>query len=273
MAVSVAGQELIQQKLAAFERLQATFEECFQFVQQVHGLQRFSTFPVARTVYYLHALWMCDCKDRLLSIYRNINRYGGAYCLELLQGWQEQQDTASVIDFLHLKLDMLPLADITRQAHAARSLHKGGGVEQRLLRGRMILLNRGMNLMAALDTIFTLSEDELFKEVHAACEHYGHLPAQLAQQREELETPLYSYVPHQALAQRNMLAMNKLGIDVTPKSMQGQRSWRVVKPIEPLSPYAEHFIEDYQEMTSPLHNNPRATRFIDHPEVSDSETV
>src|SRR5260370_35707306 len=115
---------LIQQKLTAFERLQLEFEECFQFVEDVHGQQRFPAFPVAHTVRYLHALWICECKDRLLSVYKNIERYEGALCLQLLRQWQEQEDTASVIAFLHRKLDILPLAYLTRQVHEARSLHK-----------------------------------------------------------------------------------------------------------------------------------------------------
>src|SRR5258707_214849 len=87
--------ELIKQKLAAFERLHGEFEASFRFVQDVHGQQRFTLFPVANSVRYLHALWVCECKDRLLSIYKNIKRYEGSYCLELLRRWQEG-DTAGV---------------------------------------------------------------------------------------------------------------------------------------------------------------------------------
>jgi hypothetical protein len=58
-----------KQKLEAFERLQAEFEASFHFVQEVHGQRRFSAFPVMETVHYLHALWVCECKDRLLSVY------------------------------------------------------------------------------------------------------------------------------------------------------------------------------------------------------------
>jgi len=109
---------LIEQKLGAFEQLQPEFEECFRYVQDVHGQKRFPTISVADSVHYLHALWICECKDRLLSIYKNIERYEGRYCLELLRLWQEGDNT-DVVAFLHRKLDMLPFADITRQYHEA----------------------------------------------------------------------------------------------------------------------------------------------------------
>ncbi len=71
MATTSAMQELVNEKLAAFERLQPEFEACFHFVQLVHGQQRFNKFPLVNAVRYLHSLWVCECKDRLLSIYRN----------------------------------------------------------------------------------------------------------------------------------------------------------------------------------------------------------
>src|SRR5712691_2602765 len=110
--------QIIQQKLAAFEQLRAEFEECFHYVQDMHGQRRISTFTVADSVHYLHALWICECKDRLLSIYKNIRRYEGKYCLELLGVWQEGDNT-DVVAFLQRKLDMLPFADLTRQYHEA----------------------------------------------------------------------------------------------------------------------------------------------------------
>src|SRR2546421_13027494 len=133
---------LIEQKLDAFEQLQPEFEECFRYIQDVHGQKRFPTISVADSVHYLHALWICECKDRLLSIYKNIERYEGRYCLELLRFWQAG-DTAGVVAFLDRKLDMLPLADITRQLQEARQLHKDDGLPERLARGRMVMLNRG----------------------------------------------------------------------------------------------------------------------------------
>ncbi len=68
MRGTLAGKKLAEQKLAAFERLQPEFEASFRFVQEVHGQRRFATFPVAEMVHYLHALWICECKDRLLSV-------------------------------------------------------------------------------------------------------------------------------------------------------------------------------------------------------------
>src|SRR5947209_10538908 len=120
MTTASTTTDLVNQKLQAFEQLQAEFEASFRFVQQVHGQQRFASFPVADSVRYLHALWVCECKDRLLGIFKNIQRYEGHYCLELLRKWQQEQDTASVVAFLDRKLDMLPFADLTRQLHEAR---------------------------------------------------------------------------------------------------------------------------------------------------------
>ncbi len=65
-------ERLVKQKLAAFDRLQAEFEECFRYMQDVHGQQRFPTFSVsdADAVHYLHALWTCECKVRFLIFTR-----------------------------------------------------------------------------------------------------------------------------------------------------------------------------------------------------------
>jgi hypothetical protein len=199
----------------------------------------------------------------LLSIYKNIRRYEGKYCLELLRGWQEG-NTADVIDFLHLKLDMLPLADITRQLHQALQQKNDNGLARRLAYGRSVLLNRGMNLMQALDAIFKLSEDQLTKEVQVACMQYGHHPSQIEMQLAEMETPLYSYKPHQMLARQNMVVMNKLGAGVMtkPADQPGQRSWRVLVPTEPMRPFAEHVIEGYLELTMPVRYNMRGEQFI-----------
>lgn len=270
MATSPTLPAIIQEKLEAFERLQPEFEACFQFIQEVHGQRRFSSFSVGDVVRYLHALWICEYKDRLLSVYRNITRYEGQYCLQLLRRWQEEEDTASVVEFLHRKLDMLPIAAITRQLHEAQRVHKNDGLAQRLVHGRMVLLNRGINLMQILDAICALSEEALREQVQTACEQYGHLPRQIEQQLEDLNSPLAAYVTHQALAQHNMAVMNQLGVRVTfrPSDLPGQRSWRVVTPIEPLSPYAEHVVAGYQEMTSPVYNNVRNDQFVDRPERS-----
>ena len=267
-------QELVQEKLAAFEQLEAEFIACFRFMQDVHGQQRFSAFRVEDTVRYLHALWVCECKDRLLSVYKNITRYEGGRCLELLSQWQNGE-SATVVEFLQQKLDMLPFGELTRQYHHA--LQEGGdyGLAQRLRHGRAVLLNRGMNLMQSLDAIFAVSEEQLLKEVQVACMQYGHHPSQIQAQFAAMETPLYSYVLHQELAQRNMLLMNKLGIDVMnkPTDQPGKRSWRVLEPTEPMSPYAEHVIEGYQELITPTHNNIKDDRFVDRPERSEDLTM
>jgi len=263
MTATPVMQNLINQKLEAFDQLQPEFEASFHFVQEMHGQRRFSSFPVADSVRYLHALWACECKDRLLSIYKNITRYEGHLCLELLRGWQEGE-IADVVAFLQRKLDGLPFADLTRQVHEARYRHKDDGLARRLVHGRLVLLNRGMNLVQALDAIFRLPEDKVLHEVQVASAQYGHHPSQIERQLAEMESPLYSYVPHQMLAQRNMAVMNKLGVNVMtrPTDLPGERSWRVLEPTEPMGPFAEHVIEGYLELTSPLHNNIRANRFV-----------
>lgn len=274
MAANLTAQELVKQKLAVFEQLQPAFEECFPFVQQVHGQQRFVPFPVASTVRYLHSLWVCECKDRLLSIYKNIERYEGSYCLRLLLRWQEGE-TAEVVDFLQRKLDMMPFADLTRQISEARLHHEEDGLAQRLKHGRGVLLNRGMNLMQALDAIFALSEEQLVEEVRAACQHYHHRPEEIEQQVAELHTDLYAYAPSQLLAQRNMELMNKMGVHVMnrPSDQPGHRSWRVLEPTVPPGPFAEQVIDGYVELTAPQYNNPKDLRFVDRPERSDAGTM
>lgn len=275
MAVSSAMPVIIKQKLEAFERLQPEFEASFQFIMDMHGQKRFESFSIADIVRYLHALWVCEYKDRLLSIYKNIERHEGRTCLELLRQWQEEGDSSAVIAFLQRKLDMLPLATITRQIYEARFKHRNDGLAQRLLHGRKVLLNRGINMMLAFDAIVALSEEALLKEVQDACKFYNHLPAQITGQLAEFDSPLFAYIPHQALAQRNMTVMNKLTIDgiQIPVDLPGDRSWRVVSPVEPLSPFAEHIVAGYLELTAPVHNDIRADRFVDRPERSDAGTV
>ena len=275
MRGTLAGEKLAEQKLAAFEQLQPEFEASFRFVQEVHGQRRFAAFPVAQTVSYLHALWICERKDRLLSIYKNIVRYEGQHCLSLLQRWQAGE-TAAVVAFLQRKLDVLPFADIIRQIQEAKTVrHAGDGLLRRLLHGRLVLLNRGMTLMQAFDGIFALSEDDLMREVQAACTHFGHTPSQIEQQLAEVVDPLSSYAPHQLLAQRNMVVMNTLGVSVMtlPTDLPGERSWKVVAPTEAPRPFAEHVIAGYLELVSPSHNNLKRYRFIDHPEHSEGLRV
>src|SRR5437016_10153282 len=135
MATTLDTEKLAKQKLEAFERIQSEFEASFHFVQEVHGQRRFSTFPVMESVHYLHARWVCECKDRLLSIYKNIERYEGCYCLELLQRWQEG-DTASVVAFLERKMYICSLADLTHQIHEARYQYQDEAMARRLIHGR-----------------------------------------------------------------------------------------------------------------------------------------
>ena len=178
----LAGEALARQKLAAFEQLQPEFEANLHFVQEVHGQRRFTAFPVIETVHYLHALWVCEWKERLLSVYMNIGRYEGQQCLSLLQRWQEGE-TAAAVALLQRKLGGLPFADLTRQIQEATAVRQADdGLLQRLVHGRLVLLNRDMNLMQAFDTIFALPEDDLISEVHVACAHYGHAPSQIEQQ-------------------------------------------------------------------------------------------
>lgn len=268
MATTTPLPDLVVQKLSTFERIRPEFEECFRFTQDVHGQRRLASFPVARVVYYLHSLWLCECKDRLLSIYRNIRRYEGRRCLELLRSWQEGP-SAEVVDFLTRKLDALPFADITEQLEEVRERQNEQALARRLEHGRLVLLNRGMNLLHALEAIFSLSEDALLVEVRAACEQYKHTSVQIAAQLAELDTQLYTYRPHQALAQQNMVVMNKLDMDVLTQlaDMPEERSWHIVPPTESPVPFAEQVIAGYLQLRAPLYNNRRGVRFIDRVEV------
>lgn len=268
-------QRLIEQKLAAFAAMQEEFEASFRFVQDVHGQKRFETFVVADAVRYLHARWVCERKGRLLSVAKTSKEYEGRLCLELLQKWQEG-DTASVVAFLSRRLDMLPIADITRQIHDAYQEHRDDSLLERLMHGRLVMLNRGLNLIHLLDALFVLSEKDLIQAVQDACLKYGYTPEQIQQQLQEMDSSLYAYVPHQLLAQRNMLVMNEVGVEALdkPDDLPGQRSWRVVPPTEPERPFAEHVVAGYQELVSPTHNNIKADRFVDRTErTEDGEVI
>jgi hypothetical protein len=203
-----------------------------------------------------------------------VKEYEGRRCLELLRQWQEEDATAEVVDFLYSKLDMLPVAELTRQFQRVQRQSQDDGLARRLAHGRLVMLNRGMNLLQALEAIFVLSEEKLLQEVQAACARYGHLAAQIEQQLAEMDSPLYAYVPHQLLAQRNMLVMNALGVSGADSPVDGpaHRSWRVVQPTEPLRPFAEHVVEGYQELVSPSHNNPRGERFVDRSERDETSS-
>jgi hypothetical protein len=275
MVVSAAIPVIVRQKIEAFDRLQPEFEASFQFLMEVHGQKRFTSFGIVDIVHYLHALWVCECKDRLLSVYKNGERHEGQTCLKLLRLWQEDGGAAEVVTFLQRKLDMLPLATITHQIHEARFKHRNDGLARRLSYGRRVLLNRGINLMLACEAIVALSEEDLLKEVRNACRVYRHLPEQIARQLAEFNAPLFAYIPHQSLASRNMVVMNKLTVDGLPMSelQTGERSWRVVSPVEPLSPFAEQVVVGYQELTAPMYNTLKAERFVDYPERSDAGII
>lgn len=274
MASVVDIPPIVQEKLEAFELLRPEFEQCFHFVQDVHGQRRLATFPVTDVVYYLHARWVCECKGLLLSVPKTVKEDEGRVCLQLLRDWQ-QGDSASVVDYLHNRLDMLPVTQITRQIHAAQQLQQDDSLAQRLIHGRQVMLNRGFNLMLALDALFALSEQELLYAVDTACTQFKHRPEQIAQQLKEMDSSLYAYIPHQVLAQCNMMVMNKLGLHVEAQwaDQPGHRSWRVEEPTVPSGPYAQQVIGNYQELTTPQHNNPKGDRFVDRPEQYGSEKV
>ena len=258
-------QRLIEQKLEAFGRIRSDFEASFRFLEDMHGQQRFTALTIADAVRYLHARWICECKSRILSIAKTNKEYEGRRCLELLQQWQTG-DTASVIDFLNHKLDMLPLADITRQLQELPA--QDTKMAERLLHGRHVMLNRGMNLITLLDALFAPTQEQLIEEVQIACRHYGHEPEQIGQQLDAMNAPLYSYVPHQSLAQRNMLVMNALSVRVEahPTDLPGHRTARVLPSQESPHPFAEEVIKGYQELTAPIHNNVKDVPFVDRPE-------
>jgi hypothetical protein len=271
MAQDTSLTPLVAEKLAAFERLQPEFEANFQYAQDVQGQRRLVTFSVAGSVRFLHALWVCERKDYLLSVPRTMGRYEGRRCLELLRDWQAGE-TAGVVVFLQRKLDTLPFGELTRQLEAVRRREGASPLAERLAHGRLVLLNRGMNLHKALEPLFTLPEESLLAEVRAACAQYGHQSDQIAEQLAELETPLYRYVPHPALVQRNMRVMDRLGVHLTRglADQPGRRSWRVAESTLPASPYAEQVISGYVDMTSTRHNNFSDYRFFHQPVEADN---
>jgi hypothetical protein len=273
MAEEAVLPPVVAEKLAAFERLQPEFETSFRYIQDVQGQRRFPNFSLDAVVRYLHALWVCDRKDRLLSVPRTIERYEGERCLELLHRWQAGEVT-EVVEFLQRRLDSQPFSILTRQIETlqrqgdesarAPTFAAEGALIERLKHGRLVLLNRAMNLMQAFEPIFTLPPQQVLAEVQAACAHYNHQPEQIKRQQTALQTDLYAFVAHPALARRNMLAMNKLGIQVASDAADqpGRRSARVAEPTMPDRPYAEEIIKGYVEMTSLLHNNLSVHQFV-----------
>lgn len=257
MTAGIERPELVGQKLIAFEQLQPEFERSFLFIEAIHGQQRMEHLAVDDVVRYLHSLWIGECKTSLLSIARSVKEYDGLQCLQLLQDWQEHGDLAGVVNFLYRKLNLMPIADITRQIQEAQHAGISEKQLQRLLYGRQVLLNRGMNFLQMLDALCALTPDELARQVQSACQHYGHQPEQIQQQRAAMQSSLYTFVPHQILAERNMLVMNNLirRIIVLPTAQPSESSEHVSGPGEPVAPLAESLISPYVDMTSRSHNN------------------
>ena len=202
--------DLAHRKLEAFGRIEKEFLTSFRFIEEVHGQRRFTAFPVANTVRYLHALYICECKDRLLSVPHTLQRYDGARCLELLRDWQEGH-TAGVVAFIHHRLDEQPFGELSHQIEDAIQA-KNAALAQRLISGRAVLLNRLFTLAYAIDTIFALEPKQLRSEARAACKRYGHTPDQIDAQLAELRLDLSAYAPHPALARHNMIVMNSAGL-------------------------------------------------------------
>src|SRR5690348_14033193 len=168
MAQDLPLAALVDEKLAAFDRLQPEFEVSFQYVQEVQGQRRFAALSVAASARYLHALWVCECKDCLLSVPRTMGRYEGRRALELLRDWQAGA-SAGVVGFLQLKLDTLPFGEITRQLEETRRQAGESLLAERLAHGRLVLLNRAMHLCRALEPLFALPEKALLAEARDAC--------------------------------------------------------------------------------------------------------
>lgn len=272
MAATRPVPALIEEKLAAFSSIESAFEASFQFVQEVQGQRRFTAFPIAYTVGYLHALCVCDRKDRLLSIPRMGDRYEGERCLNLLRNWQSGR-SAELVDFLQRKLNGLPYAEVSRQLETARMGSELSAVALHLERGRLVLLHRGINLHLALEPIFTLRDHEVIQQVREACAHYGHTPEQIDEQLRELQGPVYTFVRHPALAQRNMVLMDRVGVRTASGVgvVSNREGEPVYSPPTAEGAFAEHMIEGYVVLTAPDHNNPAGVRFVDRPELSQSE--
>jgi hypothetical protein len=269
MAVTRTLPPLIEEKLATFASIESLFEASFQFVQEVQGQRRFTAFPIAYTVGYLHALCVCDRKDHLLSVPRVGSRYEGERCLELLRDWQAGHSTG-VVAFLQRKLDALPYVEVTRQLEAARRGSELGAVGLLLERGRLVLLRRGINLHLALEPIFTLREHDVIQQVRAACAYYGHTPEQIEEQLRELRGPAYAFVRHPALAQRNMVLMDRVGVRaarIKSSESDGSPAQDDDQPARE-GAFAEQMIGGYVLLTAPGHNNPRGVRFVDRADLS-----
>lgn len=241
---------LTQAKLDAFAQIEDDFVASFSFVQDVHGQRRFDTFPLAQTVRYLRALYICECKDLLLSIPVSASRYEGTRCLELLRDWQKGA-SAGVVAFIHRKLDDQPYGELT--ARIEEALHAGdASLVQRLVSGRAVLLNRNITQSHALDAIFALDPTRTGVAISALCAEVGLTPADIERRLADLHTPLYSFTPNGALARRNMLLMNHLGQRVMSATGDhpGERTRHVLAPTSPAPSYAEEAIAGQMTLVS-----------------------
>jgi hypothetical protein len=247
-----AEPRLIAEKLAEFDRISAEVLANFPYVQDVHGQRRFPSFPIQATVHYLHALWICNCKDLLLSVpvsgrrrkgsNDRFERFEGQYALELLRQWQLGR-TADLVDFLELKLDYAPFGLLMRSIEAA--VQQGDrALARRLAHGRTILLNRSHNLECALRGIFAHLPGRQLREVRVACALYGHTVEQCDEQLAMINSPRYAYVPHPALARRNIQFMNALGVKIADNTADrpGKRTASVQDSAMPQFAFADYVV-------------------------------
>jgi hypothetical protein len=245
---------LVRQKLAAFEAIEEDFRESFRLVAAFHGEGRFERVPVGASVRYLRALWICECKDRLLDVVCSIRRYEGRRCLELLLAWQ-RGEPEGVIVFLSGKLGDAPIAELTRQI----AVVEGAGdakLAGRLSHGRRIALNRSFNLALALDAILVASAEEVRDGVADACAELDLQPERIAEALAAFDSPIYGHVRHPSLARRNMLLMNALGEAMTGEGHPSGRTSRVLTSESPIPARAETPVVPEVTMVSMAHNNP-----------------
>lgn len=237
-------------KLNAFAAIEQEFIASFSFLQQVHGQRRFDNFPLAQSVRYLHALYICECKDRLLSVPHTASRYEGARCLELMRQWS-LGESAGVVAFVHRKLDDQPYGEMT--ARIEETFRAGDAVQaRRLISGRAVLLNRNITLSHALDAIFAVDPERMARTIAPLCAKLGHTPKDIDRQLAEMRTNLYGFAPTSALARRNMLLMNHLGQSIMdmPGNHPGERTDRVLAPSSHHPSYAEEVIAELSTLVS-----------------------
>jgi hypothetical protein len=246
---------VVRQKLEAFEAIERDFRESFRLVAAFHGERRLERVPVGASVRYLRALWICDCKDRLLDAARSIRRYEGRRCLELLLAWQRGQ-SAGVVIFLSEKLGDAPIAELTRQITLAE-ISGDAALAGRLSYGRQIALNRSFNLAVALEAILGASPEELRDGVTDVCRELDLGPERIAEALTAFDSPIYGHVRHPLLARRNMLLMNALGEAVTNDGGPLRvRTSRVLPAASPHPARSETPVVPVVTMVSMAHNNP-----------------